>query len=100
MNTLKLPISFNFDGSMETIAEGSDAYYATILANAIQTEKGEYPISTLYGIDDPVFSGKSINRLFEEVSAYVPEINVENVSIKRATDDGDVDVSIRFNRSN
>jgi hypothetical protein len=71
MNTIRLPITFNFDGSIQTIADGSDEYYATILGNSIQIEKGELALSQLYGIDDPVFSGKSVQRLMREVASYV-----------------------------
>lgn len=99
MNTLRLPISFNFDGSMQSIVDGSDEYYATILGNSIQIQKGELALSRLYGIDDPVFSGKSLQRLMSEVAAYIPEISVSETSISRASENGDVDVSIRFSRS-
>jgi len=99
MNTLRLPISFNFDGSMQSIVDGSDEYYATILGNSIQIQKGELALSRLYGIDDPVFSGKSLQRLMSEVAAYVPEILVSETSVSRASENGDVDVSIRFSRS-
>lgn len=73
MNTLRLPISFNFDGSMQSIVDGSDEYYATILGNSIQIQKGELALSRLYGIDDPVFSGKSLQRLMSEVAHISPK---------------------------
>lgn len=99
MNTVRLPIMFNFDGTMQTIIDGSDEYYATILGNAIQIEKGELALSQLYGIADPVFSGKSLQRLVREVASYVPEVTVTNVSVQRADAEGNVDVKIQFRKN-
>jgi hypothetical protein len=99
MNTLRLPISFNFDGTMQSIVDGSDEYYATIIGNSIQIEKGDLPLSQLYGIDDPVFSGKSVQRLMREVASYVPEVTVTDVGVQRADTEGNVDVKIQFRRN-
>lgn len=99
MNTMRLPIKFNFDGTVQTIAEGSDEYYATILGNAIQMEKGELALSQLYGIDDPVFSGKSLQRLMREVASYVPEVTVTDIKVQRADAEGNVDVKIQFRKN-
>lgn len=100
MNTLRLPIFFNFDGSMQSIVDDSDEYYATILGNSIQIQKGDLALSRLYGIDDPVFSGKSLQRLMNEVASYLPEISVSETAITQASTDGNVDVTIRFSRRN
>ena len=99
MNTIRLPITFNFDGSIQTIADGSDEYYATVLGNSIRIEKGELALSQLYGIDDPVFSGKSVQRLMREVASYVPEITVSDVSVERADTNGNVDVKLQFRKN-
>ena len=99
MNTIRLPITFNFDGTMQTIADGSDEYYATILGNAIQIEKGELALSQLYGIDDPVFSGKTLQRLMREVASYIPEVTVNTVTVQRADTEGNVDVKLQFRRN-
>jgi len=99
MNTLRLPLQFNFDGSMQTITDATDEYYATILGNSIQIEKGNLPLSQLYGIDDPVFSGKTLQRLMEVVASYVPEVTVLRTSATLADQDGNVDVTIKFRRN-
>lgn len=99
MNTLRLPIAFNFDGTMETITDGTDEFYATLLGNAIQIQKGELALSRLFGTDDPSFSGKSLTTLINEAASYVPEILVsEDSTVTRADSDGNINLKIKFKK--
>lgn len=94
---LKLPISFKSDGTMSSIAEGTDEYYATLLSNTLQIEAGELPMSQLYGVKDPSFNTKSVaDSYVRQAAQFVQEITVTEVSSVRANDEGNISLGIKF----
>lgn len=98
MNTIRMPIRFSKQTfAMETIDENSDEYYATLVANAIQIESKELPISTYFGVTDPVFDERQTNRTISDASRYIPEITIKKVTTN-LNDDGTRNISVSFER--
>lgn len=98
MNTIRMPIRFSKQTSaMETIDDNSDEYYATLIANAIQIESKELPISTYFGVNDPVFDERQTNRTISEAARYIPEITIKRVTTN-IKDDGTREISVSFER--
>lgn len=95
MNTLRLPIKFAIDSTMETITEGTDEYYATLLANSLRIEPGELPISTAFGVLDPSFGYQTPLNAVQNASRHIPEILVNDVSSKME-EDGTIGVMVNF----
>lgn len=98
MNTIRMPIRFSKQTSaMETVDENSDEYYATLIANAIRIESKELPISTYFGVNDPVFDERQTNRTISEAARYIPEITIKRVTTN-IKDDGTREISVSFER--
>lgn len=95
MNTLRLPIKFSIDSTMETISEGTDEFYATLLANSLRIEPGELPISTAFGVFDPSFGYQTPLNAVQNAARHIPEILVNDVSSKME-EDGTIGVMVNF----
>jgi hypothetical protein len=98
MDTLRLPLTFRKPSyAAVVVPDATDPYYATLLANIVQMQPGELPISNTFGIYDPAFQIQESSRVVENAARYIPEIRVTNVDSKM-TDSGDTKVSIAFER--
>lgn len=95
MNTLRLPLRFKTDYSMETIIEGSDEFYATLLADSLRIEPGELPISTSFGTLDPSFEYQTPKAAVQNAARHIPEISITDVSSK-LDNSGAVSVAVNF----
>ena len=82
MNTMRLPIRFGLDYRVLTITDGSDEYYATLLADSLRIEPGELPISTAFGTFDPSFEHQTPKTAVQNACRYIPEISIQDVSSK------------------
>ena len=80
MDTLRIPLRF-LNGEAEKLAEGSDEYFAQLLALTCQILPGELPLNPNYGVADPVFSEEARRALAFVAGAFIPEIVLENVEI-------------------
>lgn len=80
---------------MENVIEGSDEYYATLLADSLRIEPGELPISTSFGILDPSFGFQTPLKAVQNASRNIPEISVTAVSSK-LVEDGSLGLSVTF----
>ena len=100
MNTIRLPLRFTKTSfQMETIEDGSDEYYATLIGYAIQIEPNSLPISTFYGTNDPTFDLRQTGKVGQEIGKLIPEILVTDVNV--VTDNnGTSNLSIKFERTN
>jgi len=100
MNTIRLPLRFaKTSFQMETIQDGSDEYYATLIGYAIKIEPNSLPISTFYGTKDPTFDLQRTRKVGQEIGKLVPEITVTDVNV--VTDNnGTSNLSIKFERKN
>ena len=84
---------------METIEDGSDEYYATLIGYAIQIEPNSLPISTFYGTKDPTFDLRQTGKVGQEIGKLIPEIQV--IAANSVTDNnGQTNLSIKFERTN
>jgi len=98
MTTMRLPIQFNSDSySIDTIADGTDEYYISILSFTMRIEQGELPLSTSYGVSDPTFQETSPISVVNSASRFVPEIRILDTKVTR-NDSGLVGVSVQFER--
>ena len=95
MNTIKLPMSFNADYSMAVVEDGSDEYYALLLADALKIEPEELPISTFYGVLDPTFGFQTPLKAVQNAARHIPEILIEDVS-STLDEDGQIKLGIKF----
>lgn len=80
MDTLKFPFRFR-TGGIEKIAEGTDDYYAHLLALCLQIVPGELPLNPQYGVEDATFSDSLTRDLAFTAGAFIPEIIVETAQI-------------------
>lgn len=80
---------------MSTIEEGTDEYYATLLANTLKTEPYELPISTAFGVLDPAFGFETPLKAAQNAARFIPEISIQDVSSKLEVD-GSLGVNIIF----
>lgn len=94
MDTIALPISFRF-GGFEKYADGTDEYYAHILAMTMQIEPGELPITTNYGCYSPLFDNSAIANFAVTAAQFIPEIDIIDVE---GTDNGfgDIQIEVSF----
>lgn len=98
MNTIRLPIKFkNESFEVETILDGSDEYYATLIGLAVQIEPGSLPISTFYGTKDPTFDDQQIKKVGSQVGNLIPEIRITNVEVI-PNNNGQTNLAIKFER--
>ena len=99
MNTIRLPMKFKHESfEMETIVDGSDEYYATLIGFAVQIEPGELPISTFYGTKDPTFDNKQIRQVGVQVGNLIPEIRITGVDVV-PNNNGQTNLAIKFERT-
>lgn len=96
---MRMPFKFSklSNYAIETIDDTSDEYFATLLANAMQIEAGELPLSTFFGVKDPSFDERATKSIVADASAYIPEITITKV-ISETNNDGTVNVSVKFTR--
>ena len=80
---------------MATVAEGSDEYYALLLADALRIKPEGLPISTFYGVLDPVFGFQTPLKAVQNAARHIPEILIEDVS-STIDEDGLIKLGIKF----
>lgn len=97
MDTMAIPVKFE-GGSIRTIAEGSDEYYAHLLAFALQTEEGELILNPSFGIQDPLFDDDLTFQMSLVAAQYVPEVSVISV-VDQANGQGSARVKVIFERN-
>lgn len=94
MDTLKFPIRFR-RGGVDKFQEGTDDFYAHLLALSMQIIPGELPLNPQYGIEDATFSESLTRDLAFTAGAFIPEIIVDVAEI--VTDEtGQTRINISF----
>ena len=86
-------------GAVEKLDDGSDAYYAQMLALAIQILPGELGLNPQYGVEDPTFSDVLTRDLAFTAGAYIPEITIDTADIS-VDENGQARVNINFRQRN
>jgi hypothetical protein len=98
MDSFKIPLQFK-GGQIEKVVDGTDEYYAQLLALTAQILPGELLLTPEYGCPDPAFSEEAKQQLAFTAGAFIPEIVLESVDIEDS-DDGKSRISIGFARRN
>lgn len=94
MDTMRFPLRFRL-GDIEKIQEGTDEYYAHLLAMTCQILEGELPLTPEYGVPDPVFDESAKRQLAFIAGAFIPEISIASVDVSDS-DTGQSNVNINF----
>jgi hypothetical protein len=95
MDTLRFPLRFETNGEVSKLSEGTDEYFAQILALTAQIQPGELPLSPTFGVNDPVFNDNARRQLAFSAASQVPEVFVHGVDTE-ISETGKVDIKIRF----
>ena len=95
MNTLRLPIRFSASYAMESVVDGTEEFYATVLADSLRIEPGELPISTSFGVLDPSFEYQTPLKAVQSAARHIPEISIREVS-STLDNTGSVQVKVDF----
>jgi hypothetical protein len=82
---------------VETILDGSDEYYATLIGLAVQIEPGSLPISTFYGTKDPTFDNQQVKQVGVQVGNLIPEVRITSVEVI-PNNNGQSNLAIKFER--
>jgi hypothetical protein len=98
MNILKFPISFDNDGSISKLPEGSDAYFKQLISFCILTEPASLPLTPDFGVYDPVFSKVSPEKLALSASKFIPEVQIQSLGGTINSNDGTISVKFVYNR--
>ena len=77
---MRIPLRFR-NGEAEKLEDGSDDYFAQLLALTTQILPGELPLNPNYGVDDPTFDETARRQLAFLVGAFIPEITLERVAV-------------------
>lgn len=94
MDTLQFPIQF-VNGSVKTVTDLSDEYFAQLLALSIQILPGELPLTPTYGIEDPTFQAVLTRDLAFTAGAFIPEIIIDKVQTSQ-NETGQVEIGLSF----
>ena len=98
MDSLKFPITFNNDGSLTKLAEGSDEYFKQLVSFCLLTEPNSLRLTPDFGVFDITFNKLAPEALAISVNKFIPEIQIKNIKGSLAEDDGTVTVSFVYNR--
>lgn len=96
MDSMRIPISF-VGGQVQKVVDGTDEYYAQLLALTAQIRPGELVLTPDYGVADPAFSEEAKKQLAFVAGAFIPEIVLTGVELAQ-NDNGEVGISISFAR--
>ena len=98
MYSLKFPITFNNDGSLTKLAEGSDEYFKQLVSFCLLTEPNSLRLTPDFGVFDITFNKLAPEALAISVNKFIPEIQIKNIKGSLAEDDGTLTVSFVYNR--
>jgi hypothetical protein len=69
------------NGRVATVEQGSDPANAQLLAVLILTRLDERPLQPGFGLTDPTFTGFDPGELTAAVTAYGPDIAIDDISV-------------------
>lgn len=98
MDTLKFPIRFTKNRQIEKVRDGTDEFIRQLISICILTEPYVLPLTPEFGTDDPSFSTVSPASLMLNVSKFIPEISLLEVTPSLSEDTGIVKVKFIYNR--
>lgn len=92
---LSFPFRLGSNGAVATVEQDSDAAAAEQIAVLLLTRIGERPLSPDFGVTDMVGQGLDPSELAAAISAYGPEVTLQDVSITEVGD-GVQQVTVTF----
>jgi hypothetical protein len=98
MTTIKFPVSFDKNGSLTTIADGTDEFYSQILSMAALTEPGTHPYTPTFGVLDPSFRSISRGMFILQASRFVPEIQILEAEGEQNERTGAIALRVKFKK--
>lgn len=98
MATLKFPLAFDQNGSLVTLEDGTDDFYAQILSLSALTEPDTLPFSPSFGVMDPSF--RTINRgaFMLQAARFVPEVQILEAEGEQNEATGTTNLRVKFRR--
>jgi len=98
MTTLKFPLEYNQDGSLVTLEDGTDSFYAQLLSFSALTEPGTFPFSPEFGVFDPSFGLVNRGLFMLQASRFVPEVEIIEAEGELIEDTGTTFLRVKFKR--
>jgi hypothetical protein len=98
MDTFKFPMRF-LNGQVEKFVDGSDDFYAHLLAMSMQILPGELPLNPDFGVEDPAFEDSLTRDLAFTAGAFIPEIIIDSAEVE-LLGNGQVRANIAFSQRN
>jgi hypothetical protein len=95
MDSLRFPIRFEKNGEISRLADGSDEFYAQLLALTAQIQPGELPLTPTFGVSDPTFEESLTRQLSLNAAAQIPEVFVQTSQV-RVSETGKTELDIQF----
>ena len=98
MSTLKFPLEFDQSGSLVTLEDGTDAFYAQLLSIAALTEPNTFPYSPSFGVLDPSFSIINRGVFMIQASRFIPEVEILEAEGEFNENTGATALRVKFRR--
>lgn len=98
MTMLKFPLEYNQNGSLATLEEGTDNFYAQLLSISALTEPGTFPFSPEFGVFDPSFRAINRGMFIIQASRFVPEVEVIEAEGEIFENTGTTSLRVKFRR--
>lgn len=98
MATLKFPLTFNQSGSLNTIEDGTDDFYAQLLSISAVTEPNTFPFSPAFGVMDPSFRMLNRGVFMIQAARFVPEVQILEAEGEENEATGATALRVKFRR--
>ena len=95
MDSLRFPVRFTSNGEAQKLTEGSDEFFAQLLALTAQIQPGELPLQPTYGVTDPTFQETLTKQLSLNAAAQIPEVFVRTSNVV-ISESGETQIDIQF----
>lgn len=98
MSTLKFPLEFDQNGSLTTLEDGTDEFYAQLLSISALTEPHTFPYSPSFGVFDPSFGILNRGVFMIHASRFVPEVEILEAEGELNETTGSTALRVKFRR--
>lgn len=94
MDTFKFPVRFR-GGGVEKLQDGTDEFYAHLIALSLQIHPTELRLNPQFGVEDATFNETLTRDLAFTAGAFIPEIIIEKATIALG-ESGKATINISF----
>lgn len=92
---LSHPFRLSANGTVATVAQGTDQANAEQIGVLCSTIQGERPIVPTFGVPDPAFSGIAAGVITAQIARWGPNVTVKSVTANPVSDI-ETDVTVSF----